>query len=280
MNLMQLIKLVLDDAYAAIDAANDTKKDALIKKELTNLSAEYGKLASKASAPIDYSDAVKRFAYIYKYTVAHADYIMQLIRGTKGLRELLSKKSIEVACLGGGPGSDLLGLLKYLIQTGAKDLSLKCYIFDKERAWGDSWSDVASSLNPPFQLYPVFQQMDVTDPKTWASYQKFLRADLFTLSYFLSEVWKIKEDAEPFFEHCLSQMKSGSMILFVDNNDSRFRDWFDGMAKKHSLVAVKSAEGELCFSNDEEKNDLGVYFGKFGWPKRKSDAAWRIMKKA
>lgn len=280
MNLMQLIKLVLDDAYVTIDAADDTKKDALIKKELTNLSAEYGNLASKASAPINYSDAVKRFAYIYKYTVAHADYIMQLIRGTKALRELLSKKSIEVACLGGGPGSDLLGLLKYLIQTGAKDLSLKCYIFDKERAWGDSWSDVASSLNPPFQLYPVFQQMDVTDPKTWVSYQKFLRADLFTLSYFLSEVWKIKEDAEPFFEHCLSQMKSGSMILFVDNNDSRFRDWFDGMAKKHRLVEVKSAEGELCFSNDEEKNDLGVYFGKFWWPKRKSDAAWRIMKKA
>jgi hypothetical protein len=279
MNLMQLIKLVLDDAYAAIDAPDEAPKDTLIKKELTNLSAEYGKLASKTSSSIDYSDSVKRFAYIYKYTVAHADYIMQLIEGDKELRALLANKSIEVACLGGGPGSDLLGVLKYLIRTGAKDLSLKCYIFDKERAWGDSWSDVASQLNPPFQVFPVFQQMDVTDSKTWASYQKFLRADLFTLSYFLSEVWKIKDAAEPFFEHCMSQMKSGSMMLFVDNNDSRFRDWFDEMAKKHGLVVVKSAEGELCFSNNEEKKDLGKYFDKFGWPKRKSDAAWRIMKK-
>ena len=177
MSLMQLIKLVLDDAYAAINAPNDATKDALIKKELTNLSAEYGKLASKTSSSIDYSDSVKRFAYIYKYTVAHADYIMQLIDGNKGLRALLTNKSIEVACLGGGPGSDLLGVLKYLIRTGAKGLSLKCYIFDKERAWGDSWSDVASQLIPPFQVFPVFQQMDVTDSKTWASYQKFLRAD-------------------------------------------------------------------------------------------------------
>lgn len=279
MNLMQLIKLVLDDAYAAINAPDSATKDARIKKEIDNLSSEYGNLVSKASAPIDYSDGVKRFAYIYKYTVAHADYIMQLIQGSKELRDLLAKDSIEVACLGGGPGSDLLGILKYLIKAGAKDLSLKCYIFDKERAWGDSWSDVASVLESPFQLYPVFQQMDVTDSKTWASYQKFLRADLFTLSYFLSEVWKIKDSAEPFFEHCLSQMKSGAMILFVDNNDSRFRDWFDGMAKKHGLVVVKSAEGELCFSNHEEKTDLGKYFDKFGWPKRKSDAAWRIMKK-
>ena len=254
MNLMQLIKLVLDDAYAAIVAPDDATKDAQIKVEMTNLSAEYGNLTSKACAPIDYSNAVKRFAYIYKYTVAHADYIMQLIKASNELRELLDKRSIEVACLGGGPGSDLLGILKFLIQTGAKDLSLKCYIFDKERAWG-------------------------TDATTWASYQKFLRADLFTLSYFLSEVWKIKDAAEPFFEHCLSQMKSGSMILFVDNNDSRFRDWFDAMSKRHKLVVIESAEGELCFSNDEEKDDLGVYFRKFGWPKRKSDAAWRIMAK-
>lgn len=280
MNLMQLIKLVLDDAYEAINVPDDATKDDQINRELTNLSSEYGKLASKTSAPIDYSDGVKRFAYIYKYTVAHADYIMQLIQGSKALRDLLAKNSIEVACLGGGPGSDLLGILKYLIRTGAKDLSLKCYIFDKERAWGDSWSDVASQLKPPFQVFPVFQQMDVTESKTWASYQKFLRADLFTLSYFLSEVWKIKGAAEPFFEHCMSQMKSGSMMLFVDNNDSRFRDWFDAMAKKHGLVVDKSDEGELCFSNNEEKKDLGKYFDKFGWPKRKSDAAWRIMKKS
>jgi hypothetical protein len=279
MNLMQLIKLVLDDAYAAIAAPDDATKDDLIKKELTNLSYEYGKLASKTSSAIDYSDSVKRFAYIYKYTVAHADYIMQIIERSKSLRDQIDRKSIEVACLGGGPGSDLLGILKYLIRIGAKDLSLKCYIFDKERAWGDSWSDVASQLNPPFKVFPVFQQMDVTNQETWASYQKFLRADLFTLSYFLSEVWKIKDAAEPFFDYCMSQMKSGSMMLFVDNNDSRFRDWFDGMAKKHGLVVVTSREGDLCFSDDEEKTDLGKYFDKFDWPKRKSNAAWRIIKK-
>lgn len=279
MNLMQLIKLVLDDAYTAIKESDEAKKDALIRTELDGLSAAYAKLINKAGPQIDYSDPVRRFAYIYKYTVAHADYIMQLIRDDDGLRTLLAQKSVEVACLGGGPGSDFLGILKYLIQTGAKDLSLKCYIFDKERSWGDSWSDVASALKPPFQIYPVFQQLDVTDKETWKGYEKFLRSDLFTLSYFLSEVWKIKENAEPFFDWCLSQMKPGAMILFVDNDDSRFREWFDAMAAKHGLKAVESASGELCFSNDEEKKDMGVYFDKFGWPKRKSKAAWRIMKK-
>lgn len=280
MNLMQLIKVVLDDAYVSIKAKDDSARDVLIKAEIDSLSSAYAKLTNRKVAPIDYSDPVKRFAYIFKYTVAHADYIMQLIRNEKELRTLIGRSSTEVACLGGGPGSDLLGILKYMIQAGVKDSCVTCYIFDKERAWGDSWSNVARLLKSPFRVYPVFQQMDVTEPATWKSYQKFLRADLFTLSYFLSEVWKIKEAADPFFHHCMSQMKKGSMILFVDNNSSQFVGWFDELAARNKLKTVKKECCQLAFSNDEEKKDLGPYFEKFGWPKRASDAAYRIMKKA
>ena len=279
MNLMQLIKLVLDDAYAGIKAKNDAEKDALIKKELGALSACYATLTNKAIKPIDYSDPLKRFAYIYKYTVAHADYIMQVISGEKVLRDLLSQKKIEVACLGGGPGSDLLGILKYMINAGIKATQLTCYIFDKERAWGDSWSDVAIQLNAPFQLNPVFQQMDVTDQKVWGSYNKYLRSDLFTLSFFLSEVWKIKDQADPFFNHCLANMKKGALVLFIDNNAETFTKWFDELAKNNNLKPILVHSAKIAFSNNEEKKDLGVYFEKFGWPKRESDAAIRIMQK-
>jgi hypothetical protein len=167
-----------------------------------------------------------------------------------------------------------------MMQAGVEGSCLTCYIFDKERAWGDSWSDVARILKAPFSIYPVFQQLDVIDSTTWKSYQKFLRADLFTLSYFLSEVWKIRKQAEPFFDHCMSQMKKGSMILFVDNNSSQFVDWFDSLAERNGLKPVKQDCCRLAFSNDEEKMDLGPYFEKFGWPKRESDLAYRIMKKA
>lgn len=108
---------------------------------------------------------MKRFAYIFKYTVAHADYIMQLVKSCKELRELIARPTIEVACLGGRPGSDFLGILKYMMQAGIKDSCFTCYLFDKERAWGDSWSDVARLHESPFRVYPVFQQMDVTDPQ-------------------------------------------------------------------------------------------------------------------
>ena len=129
MTLIQLIKLVLDDAYNEIKAKNDNEKDAMIKAEIDALTAGYKRLTNKEVPVIDYSAPVKRFAYIYKYTVAHADYIMQLVRGQKAIRDLLHQGNPKIACLGGGPGSDLFGILKYMINAGVKDTALTCFIF-------------------------------------------------------------------------------------------------------------------------------------------------------
>ncbi len=279
MNLMQLVKTVLDDAYAEIEAKDDDEKDAMIKAEMDALSSEYSELTNPNASAIDYGNPIKRFAYIYKYTFAHADYIMQLIKDEKAIRDLLQKENPKVACLGGGPGSDLLGILKYMINLGVKDTSLTCFIFDKERAWGESWSDVARVLEAPFNVYPSFMQLDVTDEATWKSYGKIGQADLFTLSYFMSEVWRLKAQAEPFFLHCMSQMKKGALMLFIDNNSSQFVDWFDTLAKKHDFEWLTNGSAQISFSNNEEKTDLGIYFKKFDWPKRTSNAAYRILRK-
>jgi hypothetical protein len=213
---MQLIKMVLDEAYNELPVEQDADKDRLVKAEIERLTPAYLNLTDASRPAINYSEPVTRFAYIYKYTVAHADYIRQLIQGCPAISSLFTEPKVDVACLGGGPGSDLLGIMKHMLQTGSKT-KFKCFIFDKERAWGDSWSDVADNLEAPFQVFPIFEQLDVTDSATWSSYHKFLRADLFTLSFFMSEVWRIRTQAEPFFEHCFTQAKPGSLLCPLHN---------------------------------------------------------------
>ncbi|MBL8760168.1 MAG: hypothetical protein JNL50_02610 [Phycisphaerae bacterium] len=276
LTLAQLIKVVLDEAYQDIPGTT-AEKDKAIKSELERLSANYGDLKNSKRVAIDYSSAVARFAYIYKYTVAHADYIKQVIESNKALRDLFTRTDVAVACLGGGPGSDLLGILKYMIKAGSKS-ALTCYLFDRERAWGDSWSEVAKTLKATFPLFPVFQQMDVTDKTTWEGYKKFLHADLFTMSYFLSEVWSFQKEAAAFFEHVFKHAKKGAMFLFIDNNDQKgeFPAWFDSMAKAHGVTVVASNACEMAFSVDEEKKDLDPYYTKFDWPKRKSNVVVRV----
>jgi hypothetical protein len=275
MTLTQLIKLVLDQAYADMPCAAEGEKDEQIKGRLEMLSSTYRGLTRGPHVPIDYADPVTRFAYIYRYTIAHADYVMQLIRRHATLARLFDGPEATVSCLGGGPGSDFLGVMKHML-LGRKKGDLTCYIFDRERAWGDSWSDVAKVLDADFRVFPVFQQLDVTSVATWQAYHKYLKADLFTLSFFLSEVWKIRSHAQPYFDHCLAKAKRGALFLYVDNNAPEFYGWFDGLAAKHGIQQLHADCGNMAFSNEEEKTDLGRYYEKFGWPKRESDVAFRV----
>lgn len=275
---MQLIKTVLDDLYQEVPVHDDAEKDALITVELSTISTAYRNVEQATDGALDYSDPVKRFSYIYKYSVAHADYIMQLIEQTDELSSLFDRKEVDVACLGGGPGSDLLGILKFIMNKH-NDTLLTAFLFDKERAWSDSWSNVAKRMDAPCRVHPNFNQMDVVDPSTWNAYRSYLNSDLITLSYFLSEVYRLRLEAEPFFEHIFLRAKSGSAFLYIDNNSPRFTDWFDDMTARAGLETISNGERRFVFSNDEEKRDVEPYFTKFGWPKRESNAAFRIMRK-
>lgn len=279
---MQLVKKVLDEAYGNIRSTPDSLKDALILEEIERLTEAYKKLKDKTCPPIDYAAPETRFAYIYKYTVAHADYIMQFLNNTEDLRNLFSKDRLEVACLGGGPGSDLLGMLKYMSANNVR-LTLKCFLYDKETAWGESWGDVADKLSPPYQLYTIFQPLDVTKPEEWNKYTKYQGADLFTMSFFMSEVWWLKDAAEPFFDHCINEAKKDALFLFIDNDHTSFFGWFDSLVKKHDLESLSEGSERMHFDFQIEKSrDLGEYFEKFSekhWPKCNSELAYRVVRK-
>ena len=280
MTLMQIVKSVLDEAYVQIEAEDEAEKDALINARLESIRKEYAALTDLEAPEVDYSDPITRFAYIYKYTVAHADYIKQLIDRHDAISELLKGATPRVACIGGGPGSDLLGILKFMMRHRIRDVKLTCHIFDRERAWADSWSDVATVLDVPFRVSTAFMQLDVTDRNTWKAYGKLAQADLFTLSYFVSEVWRLAEKAEPFFEHFLAQMKSGAVLLFIDNNSDPFVEWFDSMVARYDFDCLEAKTMTMAFTPDEEKDDLGVYLKKFGWIlKRSGNVAFRVLRK-
>lgn len=280
MELMQLIKDVLDEIYPAIQGPTDADRDNRIEQSISTLNSAYTELLSPSRVPIDYSLPECRFAYIYKYTTAHADYINQLIQCSPNLQALIKNHTIDVACIGGGPGSDFLGILKYMMLTGAS-ATVTCYIYDREDTWGEAWGEIAKKIGPNFRVFPVFQQVDVTDPASYQNKTKFLSADLFTFSYFLSELYSIRSSAQLFFDQLFTSAKSNSVFLFVDNNDGNglFAGWFDEMAARHGFIVDDSQERELAFGNDEEKTHLSPYYPRFNWPKRKSNLCLRVCRK-
>jgi hypothetical protein len=278
----QLIRLVLDELLAQVRAEHGTNAKALLDKRMTSLSASYAGLNQARTPKIDYSDAITRCVYVYKYVASNADYIYQILVGEKKLADLFNSEKLHVTCIGGGPGSDLIGLLKFILRQKKSVKKITCYLCDQEQAWADSWTDISDKIESDLQLNANFQALDVTDPKSWQKQRKFLNADLFTLSFFISEVVRFDgPKLQEFWKTLFGEAKSGAYFFFVDNGHTDFTGYFDKLHKAHSIETLASDEFEITPSMHEQTSDLGEYIKIFGeYPRLKQrKLAYRLLRK-
>lgn len=276
MKVFELIKTVLDDTWTEIP---EPKVERVLRR-IKDMSARYGDLTQHD--PPDYADAITRFAYIYKYTSCHANLVAQKLASIPQVQHLAQGDTgswLNVACIGGGPGSDFLGVIKYLMGKYYKG-SLKCYLLDRESAWGDSWADVDQRTDTlDFRISTHFQVLDVTKRDTWESQSRYLKAQLFTFIYFISELYKKPNELEAYLAHVFDRASSGAMFLFVDNDKPMFYELFDGVAQAR-LIQVASKSERYVIDLDEQKTDLGDHFTRIGHqPKLQTYIAWRMYKK-
>jgi len=275
MNGFQLVKSVLDEQYAEIEG-KDSEKDKAIAKKLTYLAQQYAGLAN-GRREIDYADPVTRFAYIFKYVTSHADYVCSLI-GSTCLAKLLNAQKLNISCIGGGPGSDLVGVLKCVEKAGKKP-ALRFTLLDREATWSESWCDVDEKLSTSLQTNVNFQPFDITNEASWKPHRKYLNSDLFTLIYFVSETYCLRDKAAKYYEDLFENAVSGAYFLYIDNDASCFSDWFDGLWKGSKVKLIKGETGRMTTDFGEEKKDLGEYYKKFGDPKLQAQIAYRVLRK-
>lgn len=275
MTIFQLIKTVLDEIYGQIEEPVEGIKDQKIKEKLEYLSDHYNKLLT-SSVTIDYKDPATRFAYIYKYVTCHANLVYNELYK---ISELFQFPQIVISCIGGGPGSDFLGILKFMMRTGCSS-HIRCFLLDKEDSWNDSWYDVDNKLEVNFRITTICEKLNVTNRDEWCKKKKILDSDLYTMIYFMSEIHHYMNHAKEFFEHLFENAKPGSKFLYIDNNYPGFYNWFGSLISRFKLNMISSEEKRIpIYDCDEEKKDLGEYLSKFGSPKLKPDVAVRVCEK-
>lgn len=269
-NCFQVIKAVLDELYEKLP--NPRSKDEIIRSKLTKLRKDYDNL-SMGEIP-NYTDQYKRFAYLYCYAPAHAYIVYQLIN--ENLGNLFDADVVKVSCLGGGPGSDLLGIVKFMVEQN-KSAKLECGIFDKEDIWRDSWESMCDSIkilkkvHHAFSASSSFSLLDITRPDNWTKYTALWNADLFTMSYCVSEVCSIEIYPETFFKSLFEKAKKGSCFLLVDNISCGSHYWFDYQVESYNKLRGMGLLKWIGGSDKrvdkmpyyEQKTDLGHFFDKF-----------------
>lgn len=276
MQCFPLLRTVLDEVWAQM-AGTDDQKCAEIRACAQYLRDHYRQLASGAVA-LDYRHPATRYAYLCCYVTSHANIVATRIGMCRELSALFERDRVQVSCIGGGPGSDLLGVLKYTDSRGLSP-AMKFFLYDREQAWSEAWSDVDDKLGKPISTY--FQPFDVTLPATWASNAKYLQSDLFTMIYFASEVHAVRDQAMPFFTHLFDYAKPGALFLYVDNSAPVFFNWFDAIWTGRGVSALYSVDSvSMQMPGDEQKTDLGEHMQRIaGFPKLTANIAYRVLRK-
>ena len=284
MNCFDLVFTVLDELWHEMEG-DDHQKSAAVKKEIKSLSDNYQAISQ--NSVIDYSKPVTQFAYIFKYTSTHGDYLYQLLSKAQEQHEFCTSGSFKTVSLGGGPGSDLIGCLKFFEACKARDLHFTYNSFDRDKHWSYCWANVSNCVTRDGcdeklckVLSPVFHELDITDKSGAKRIKKFLNADLYTMLFFMSEVSKTRDAAEAFFEHFFKNLNKGSLIAFIDNNTEDIFSWFDAhMEDGYEILA--SGEDIWFASADEQKSSVKKYMALLAHtPRIKGDIAYRVVRKA
>jgi hypothetical protein len=201
--------------------------------------------------------------------------VYEIILNNPELAEIFTRTEVEASSLGIGPGSDIIGILKYR-KDQQQRFRLRPSLYDREIAWD-------RSLGKDVKI----QKLDVTARPLMTS-ETLYQADLITMVYFLSEVYANRHKATDFFEDLFCKMKPGAIMLFIDSNGSGAVSWFDNLTRGHLRCMKKVDSYPFRIGADKKMTDLGEYYNKFlsnqregekRYPKLNATIAYRILRK-
>lgn len=276
----ELVKIALDELFAVVDATTFDAQDELIAA-CTELSRKYASLTDARRTPVDYASPVSRFAYLYTYTASHASWVAEVLSETDATRELLESDSpLRVTCLGGGPGSELIGLLKACKELEREE-PVSCFLLDSEDAWSETWAEVDQQIEAPFKVSTSFRCVDVTNPPRYENLAKAFDADLFFSIFFLSEIFAFRSKAQAFFTQLAEKMKPGALVVYIDNSSEQFTKFAESIFTPALFETVRADDNVvLQLSPTEEKAALGRHLKLIGrMPKLNSRCAVRVWRK-
>jgi hypothetical protein len=262
----QIVNVVLDQLLSDVKDEHGDNAKKVIHEKLEWLSSCYGRLWDKTLPPIYYAPAETRFAYVYTYVAAHADFVYQVLNRTAESfgDHVAAKEKAIISCVGGGPGSELVGFLQFLTSHENSKLKvLTAYLLDREQAWADCWTEIGEHTVGEIHLQSNFQSLDVTDENTWNKQKKFFAADFFLMSYFASEISRMGDASAKFWAEMSSKPNSGSLMLVMDSDHSTFNDFVEEYVIGDGWNILKSDSVQLTPSGREQTSDMQVHIDTF-----------------
>jgi hypothetical protein len=213
-------RAVLDALMERASAFVTGNLDERIARRCRELRLAYdNRLLDEAREPVDYHKPTTQIAYVYRSLPSHAEFLFKgLHSASRALQAACDRATVRVACIGGGPGSDMVGFVKFLETTDQADKAVDFTVLDHERSWHVPRTEVVKTFGPNVRYF--HQRLDLADTQSeWVEDWAFCEADIFTFSFVLSEVWCYNGSGAitGFIREVVRRARRGAVLVYVDN---------------------------------------------------------------
>lgn len=235
----KLVVPALDQLFELLPGDGESEKFACIRQRSEKFKLDYLRLYSDPDMTMDYSDIVSQVAYLYKYVPVRATLIKIILSKSDEVWRFLAQGDVKVTCIGGGPGTDVIGLLGFLAARGFTG-NIQTTIYDRELGWESCWKAMQDTCLGLEGIKTHYLHLDLTDESTWYAWRNATVPELYIISYCLTEVRHHSQIAAHLFSDMLASIVPGSIIVVVDNSNSELRDvsryqWFENLLQEQKF---------------------------------------------
>jgi hypothetical protein len=184
--------------------------------------------------------------------------------------------TLHICSVGGGPGTELLGLAKYLLrrpQSLPKKVAFT--VLDNVPQWAETWDQLAEAIDEELgnalsergEVSPTivnsFLQLDVLDEASYKDYlHKFRRTDIVVFNYLFSENKTQLKEATKALRHLLKVTPAGCIFVVIDRleHDETFLKSVVKAFVDAGFAEPKIHTLEGILDGDEQTVDMGELF--------------------
>ena len=190
-----------------------------------------------------WSDTGYRCAYVYRFFTIHCYLVYRSLQLSLVYSGYLIWESwrwypvLRVCCIGGGPGSDVVGLTKFLRDYSLlQESHIEGTIIDLYREWENSWNTITEANPNEFPHRVMYLRGNIlwTDSQLSPDGLFAIRsAHIITVVKFFSTVAAfIRKDTSHgnLLREIFHEMKPGALVLYIDNLYSNQHVQFQNIA--------------------------------------------------
>ena len=205
-------KRILSVSLELIATSRKLTRPQALKKVADYLKSMSDQWYTGEAPQIAYDDPLCRWAYVFAHVPVHANLFEKVISICAGRRQefgqLLHAEEVSLLVFGGGPGTELLGLAKYYLNSvkegGQTDVEFQ--FVDRVAAWSENLVSIQDEINSIYKSkfgakrkwparfnvssYP-FEFSEFSDAERFGNLPTLFNKQIFVFSFVISEVFDL-----------------------------------------------------------------------------------------